>query len=114
MLRTTLIVAALLAVVPASAQAIRQGHVRLIAFSPAVVHGSGFYARERVTVTVRSASATMTSSVMSTTGGAFTMRFKRALPVGGCQGIVVTAVGARGDRAGWKSAPRVCGTPLAP
>jgi hypothetical protein len=114
MLRSTLVVAALLAVVPASAQAVRHGHVRLMGLSPAVVHGSGFYARERVTVTVHGASRTMTASVMSTTGGGFTVRFKRALPVGGCQGIAVSAVGARGDRADWKTAPRVCGTPLAP
>jgi hypothetical protein len=113
MLRSTLIVAALLAVVPASAQAIRHGHVRLLGLSPAAVHGSGFYARERVTVTVRSGSTIMQASVMSTTGGAFTVRFKRTVPAG-CQGIAVSAVGARGDRADWKSPPRVCGTPLAP
>jgi len=114
MLRSTLIAALLLAVVPASAQAIRHGHVRLTGMSPAVVHGSGFYAQERVTVTVRGSSAVMQKSVISTTGGAFTVRFGRAAPAGGCQGVSVSAVGASGDRADWKTAPAVCGTPLAP
>jgi hypothetical protein len=113
-LRSTLIVAVLLAVVPASALAIRHGHVRLTAMSPAVVHGSGFYAKERVTVTIRGASTVMQKSVMSSTGGAFTLRFGRAAPAAGCRGLAVSAVGVRGDRAAWKSAPPVCGTPLAP
>jgi hypothetical protein len=114
MLKSILTTALLLSVVPASAQAIRHGHVRLIAMSPATVHGSGFYAKERVTVTVRGASAVMRKSVISTTGGAFTLRFGSPAPSGGCQGLAVSAVGARGDRADWKSAPPVCGTPLAP
>ncbi len=42
------------------------------------------------------------------------MRFGRAAPAGGCQGLAVSAVGARGDRADWKTAPAVCGTQLAP
>ena len=56
----------------------------------------------------------MQKSVISTTGGAFTVRFVRARRPAGCQGLAVSAVGARGDRADWKSAPQVCGTPLAP
>lgn len=114
MLRTLLFAALLLAVLPASALATRHGHVRLTGMSPATVHGSGFYAKERVTITIRGASAVMQKSVISTTGGAFTVRFGRAVPAGGCQGLAVSAVGARGDRADWKSAPAVCGTPLAP
>jgi len=114
MLRSILIAALLLAVVPASAQAIRHGHVRLTAMSPAVVHGSGFYARERVTVTVRGGTTVMQKSVISTTGGAFTLRFAGNAPAAGCQGLAVSAVGAKGDRADWKTAPAVCGTQLAP
>jgi hypothetical protein len=114
MLRLVLIASVLIAVVPASAQAIRHGHVRLTELSPAVVHGSGFYAHERVSVTIRGGSTVMKRSVKSSTAGAFTLRFGRAAPVGGCQGIAVSAVGARGDRAEWKSAPAVCGTELAP
>lgn len=114
MLRSVLIAAVVLTVVPASAQAVRHGHVRLTAMSPAVVRGSGFYARERVTVTIRGASAVVERSVMSSTVGAFTVRFRRAAPAPGCQGLVVSAVGARGDRADWKSAPPVCGTPISP
>lgn len=114
MLRIVLIASVLIAVVPASAQAIRHGHVRLTAISPAVAHGSGFFAGERVTVTIRGGSTVMQKTVTSSTGGAFTVRFGRAAPIGGCQGIAVSAVGARGDRADWKSAPAVCGTQLAP
>jgi hypothetical protein len=114
MLRSILVAALLVALVPASALATRHGRIRLTALSPAVVHGTGFYARERVTVTIRGASAVLRKSVISTTGGAFTLRFAGAVPAGGCVGLAVSAVGARGDRADWKSAPPVCGTPLAP
>jgi hypothetical protein len=114
MLRSILIAALLLAIVPASAQAIRHGHVRLTGISPAVVRGSGFYARERVTVTIRSTSTVMQKRVRSTTGGAFTVRFGRSAPAPGCAGLAISAVGARGDRADWKTPPAVCGTVLAP
>src|SRR3954447_20683789 len=114
MVKGILIAALVLAVVPPSAQAIRHDHVRLTAMSPATVHGSGFYAMERVTVTIRGASTVMQKRVISTVGGAFTVRFTRAVPADGCQGVSVSAVGARGDRADWKPAPPVCGTPLAP
>jgi hypothetical protein len=113
-LRGILIAALLLAILPASAQAIRRGHVRLTAASPATVHGSGFYARERVVVTVRGGSTVLRKAVISTAAGAFTVRFGRPAPAAGCRGLAVSAVGARGDRAGWKTAPAVCGTPLAP
>ena len=114
MRRSILIAALLLAAVPATAQAVRHGHVRLTGMSPAAVHGSGFYARERITVTVRGGTTVMQKSVISTSGGAFTVRFARAVPAVGCQGLAVAAVGAKGDRADWKTAPAVCGTPLAP
>jgi hypothetical protein len=56
----------------------------------------------------------MIGHATTTAGGAFTMRFGRAAPAAGCQGLAVSVVGARGDQAAWKSAPQVCGTPLAP
>ena len=114
LIRSLLIAVLLLAVLPASARAIRRGHVRLTDLSPAVVHGSGFYARERITVTVRGGTTVMQKSVISTTGGAFTLRFAGDVPAAGCEGLAVSAVGAKGDRADWKTAPAVCGTPLAP
>jgi hypothetical protein len=114
MVKSILVAAALLAVVPASAQAIRHGHVRLTATSPATVHGTGFYAGERVTVTVRGGSTVMRKSVMSTGEGAFTVRFGRAAPAAGCRGLGISAVGSRGDRADWKTAPAPCGTLLGP
>jgi hypothetical protein len=114
MRRIMLLAVLLLLAVPASAQAIRHGHVRLTGMSPATVHGSGFYANERVTVTIRGASTVIQKSVISTASGAFTVRFGRVAPAGGCHGLGVSAVGARGDRADWKTAPAVCGTLLTP
>jgi hypothetical protein len=114
MLRSVLAAVLLLVVGPASAQAIGHARVRVTAMSPAAVHGTGFSAKERVVVTIRGASTVMRKSVISTAAGTFTARFGRALPAAGCRGISVSAVGAKGERAVWKSAPPVCGTPLAP
>lgn len=115
MTRGAFIAAAALALAPASALAVgHDEHVRLVALSPAVVRGTGFDARERVTVTVRSPDTKMQARATSTASGAFTVSFERGLPVRACQGFSVTAVGAHGDRATWKSPPRVCGTQLAP
>jgi len=114
MLRSILAAALLLVVVPASAQALRHGHVRLTGMSPAVVRGTGFAPRERVVVTIRGGATVLRKSVISTAAGAFTARFGRAVPTVRCRGISISAVGAKGERADWKSAPPVCGTPLAP
>ena len=114
LIRSLLIAVLLLAVLPASAQAIRRGHVRLTDLSPAVVHGSGFYAGSGSPSPSAAAPTVMQKSVISTTGGAFTLRFAGDVPAAGCEGLAVSAVGAKGDRADWKTAPAVCGTQLAP
>ena len=107
--------AAALALAPASAHAAgHEEHVRLVALSPAIVRGTGFDAREGVMVTVRSPEARMRGRATSSAAGSFTVNFKRGLPIRACEGFVVTAVGAHGDRAVWKSPPRLCGTQLAP
>ncbi|MGZ4289459.1 MAG: hypothetical protein ACXVQQ_01185 [Gaiellaceae bacterium] len=100
--------------VPVAASATGRSHVRLMTFSPLVVRGTGFKAHEEVVVTVRSGSASRVARVNSSATGTFTARFARTLPGAACRGVAVSAVGALGDRAAWKSPPQVCGTPLAP
>jgi hypothetical protein len=86
-------------------------HVRLAGSG---VLGAGFHPRERVVVTVRTGSSHWTKTVVTTDRGTFTARF--TLPVGsaGCPGFSVLAVGAKGERAAWKSPPRPCANPIGP
>ena len=88
----------LLAAVPAASAA--QPHsVRVVRSWPLQVSGAGFYAHERVVVTVRTGTRVRTAHTRTGAGGAFTARFARvrldvcALP------FSVTARGARGDSA---------------
>lgn len=111
LLATVLVLSALL---PAAALAAGRSHVRVTGLAPLVVRGTGFQARERVVVTVRSGTHTLATQTTSTTTGAFTARFDEKLPARVCEGLAVTAVGARGDRAAWKAPPAVCGTLLGP
>lgn len=109
----TLLIAGALAAPAALAAGTPQ--VRLAGNDPAVVRGSGFDARELVTVTVRGGSTRLTARVTTTATGTFTARWAQAAPAAtGCRAtITVTAVGARGDRAGWKSPHHLC-TPIQP
>lgn len=102
------------ALVPVTALAAGRTHVRLTGLSPLAVRGTGFHARERVVVTVRAGTQTLVVRTTSSATGAFTARFARTLPGRMCDGLVVTAVGARGDKAAWKAPPSVCGTLLGP
>lgn len=101
------------AIVPAALASARPT-VRLLVPSPATVSGKGFHPHERVVVTVRNGTKALHKRTRATMHGAFVARFAEAAPGGTCGQIVVTAVGARGDRAAWKSPPRVCGTSLQP
>jgi hypothetical protein len=88
--------------------------VRLLGFAPTAVSGSGFHGDERVVVTVSNGSVRLAKAVRTTAAGGFAARFVRALPTGGCNGFAISAVGSSGDRAAWKSPPRVCGAAPAP
>lgn len=88
--------------------------LRLLVPTPATVVGVGFHAHERVTVTVGSGPNALRRTVLTTARGGFVARFVRPAPRGACGVLVAQAVGARGDRAGWKSPPRSCGTQLQP
>jgi hypothetical protein len=101
------------AVVPAAWGASRP-QVRLVAISPASVAGTGFQARERVAVKVTGGSNHLARMVVTSARGTFVARFARALSPTGCGQLVIAAVGARGDRAAWKSPPKSCGPPPQP
>ncbi len=89
-------------------------HVRLVGRAPAVVAGVGFYATERVAVTVTDGTTRLRTTVETNARGGFLARFTRDLPAGACTQVVVTALGTRGDRAAWKTPPQVCGAPPQP
>jgi len=88
--------------------------VRLAAFSPARVAGTGFQARERVVVKVTGGPNQLARAVVTSARGAFVARFAAAIAATGCRQLVITAVGASGDRAAWKSLPKSCGPPPQP
>ena len=71
-----------------------------------VVHGSGFYAGERVLVKLV-ATTTRTQTVRTRVVGTFAARFGGA-SVNACDAVFVQAVGRRGDRAVLKIFPRAC------
>lgn len=71
-----------------------------------VVHGSGFYAGERVVVKLV-ATTTRTQTVRTRVAGTFAAQFGGA-SVNACDAVFVQAVGRRGDRAVLKIFPRAC------
>jgi hypothetical protein len=89
---------ALFVAVPA-APAAQPHSLRVVRSWPLQVSGAGFYAHERVTVTVRTGERVRTAHARTGAGGGFTARFRGvrldvcALP------FSVTARGARGDSA---------------
>jgi hypothetical protein len=109
-MRIVLLLVLAAALAPA-ALAVPGAHVRLAGSG---VIGSGFHARERVVVTVRTGASHWTKTVVTSVRGGFTARF--TLPVGsaGCPGFSVLAVGSKGERAAWKSPPRPCANPIGP
>ena len=110
-----LFLAALLAMllVP-TALASARPQVRVMAFAPARIAGTGFKPRERVVVTVTGTSTHLKKTVLVGAGGAFVARFTAGAGAAGCRQIAVLAVGASGDRASWKSPQKPCGPPPAP
>jgi hypothetical protein len=101
------------ALAPAAWAAARP-QLHLVAASPARVSGSGFLARERVAVKVTGGSNHLARTVVTNARGAFVARFTRAVSPVACGQLVIAAVGAKGDRAAWKSPPRSCGPPPQP
>jgi hypothetical protein len=111
--RVLLAVLLVVVVAPTAVGAIRP-QVRLMTASPASVAGTGFKARERVTVTVTGTSSPLAKSVVTGAKGGFVAHFARAVSAAACRQIAIVAVGAGGDRAAWKSPQRACGPPPGP
>jgi hypothetical protein len=107
-MRSVLIAIAALLFVPA-ALAAGTPRVHLADRAPATVAGVGFRHAERVLVTVSNGKVKLSKRVLTNARGTFTARFAHVLPMAACGQIAITAVGARGDRAGWKTPPQVCG-----
>jgi len=70
--------------------------LRIVGAAPVTVRGTGFVARERVHVTVRTATRTVVRSARASAAGAFTVRFA-GVRLGPCAAIA--ARGSRGDHA---------------
>lgn len=104
----------LAAVVVPAALAVTRPHVRLVDWSPAAVSGTGFQPQERVVVVVTSSTTRLSKAVETTTRGTFVARFRKSVHVPDCGQIAVSAVGASGDRAAWKSPPPTCGAQQQP
>jgi hypothetical protein len=92
-----------------STTASRRPSIIVVAAPPMAVRGTGFKARERVTVTVR-ATGSARKQVVASSGGAFTVRFQNVDP-SACAGLSITAVGNRGSRADFKRSPGLCPRP---
>jgi hypothetical protein len=89
--------------------------IRVAVTPPLTVRGTGFAPHERVTVTLSAGTARLKQEVRATASGGFVACWEAAAPLAACRAsVVVVAVGARGDRAAWKSLPRVCGAPPQP
>ena len=76
----------------------RKPKIELVDDAPLVVYGSGFAARERVTVKVMVGGDTYAKRLRATLAGTFTARIVDA-PVANCEPLSIVAVGAAGSRA---------------
>jgi hypothetical protein len=91
-----LLAAALCLLLAAPAVAGARPRLVLVRGAPVTVRGTGFAARERVRVTVRTATRTIARSARTNGDGVFTVRFA-GVGLGACGAVAAT--GARGDRA---------------
>jgi hypothetical protein len=113
-MRVVIAAIAAVALVPA-ALAAGPPRVHLAGFTPALVTGTGFHAQERVVVTVHHGTLALSKVVRTSTHGTFVARFTRDLVSTPCGGsVAITATGARGDHAGWKTPPALCGAQQQP
>jgi len=112
-MRIAVVAIAALALAPA-ALASGPPRVHLAGFAPAVVTGTGFHAQERVVVTVHHGTLALSKAVRTNARGTFVARFARDLVSTSCGQVAITAIGVRGDRAGWKTAPELCGAQQQP
>jgi hypothetical protein len=95
------IVLAVAAIVPAGLAASAVPHLRIVDEAPLRLRGTGFKARERVTLKVTLGQTTVKRLVTTTAGGSFTAVFTK-LRLDRCQPLRVEAAGAKGDRASFQ------------
>ena len=95
--------AAFLVVLPAAHGSTRKAHITMTSLAPVTVSGTGFRAKERVTVSV-SAKATHKKVVVASRLGAFRATF-RGMQIGYCQFYSAQAKGNRGSTASLKVIP---------
>ena len=90
-------------VLPAQAASTRTARVRVLDTTPFTVHGTGFVARERVTVSVL-VNTRRAHMVSANSAGTFKTTFP-ALKLESCVGYEVQARGSRGSSAIWNVIP---------
>jgi hypothetical protein len=92
-----------------NAAPVRTPSLHIIESSRLTVRGTGFKAREHVTVSVV-ARSTARRRVVASPSGRFTVAFSGVSP-NDCAGFSISAVGNRGSRASFKRAPGQCPLP---
>ncbi len=104
-----------LALVPASAAvdatAGGKAKLRLLESTPVKIQGTGFVARERVTVRLIGLAGVTRKRVTAGRRGGWTLTFPQQSHDRRCGAVIVSAVGNRGSRAGLKLPPRLCPPP---
>jgi hypothetical protein len=87
-----------------------KARLRLLDSAPVIVRGTGFAAGESVSVSVRGLGAMTRKSVTAGRRGGWTATFRnRAYQR--CSGLIVSALGNRGSRAGLRLPPALCPPP---
>jgi hypothetical protein len=93
----------------ASAGATQRAKVRIVSVNPVKASGRGFHARERVRLTVRTATARRFVRLRASTSGSFTAAVTGLGHFDPCLGpLIVTATGSQGSRATAKVPQREC------
>ena len=102
-MRLAVVLAAFLVVLPVAHGSTRKAHIAMVSRTPVAISGTGFRARERVTVSV-SAKTTYEKVVVASRLGAFRTTF-RGMKIDYCQFYSAKARGNRGSTASFKVIP---------
>ena len=98
--------------IPAAGAQTLQARVWLADSAPLLVRGSGFHARQYVTVTVSLDKTALRKVVLATDRGAFAARFRAS--ASDCGLLAISARDMSGRLATWKRPPASCGTRTRP
>jgi hypothetical protein len=115
MKRLATLIVAFLVLVPVGAAAhgtaAGKAKLRVMSSSPLKVKGTGFASGERVLVRVRGKGTFMRKRATASRSGVWVLSFP-GLVRERCSGLIVTAVGSQGSRAGMKLPQPLCPPPL--